>query len=84
MRVRHLTRPTSRRRPRPEHPPQRVRPADPAAPPEAPPERVEETRVRSAGGPDDVAVYTCGCGLMWEAHVTASVRCPRCADTQAW
>jgi rubrerythrin len=43
-----------------------------------------ERRLRDAGGPDDRATYTCGCGYVFEAHVTASVACPHCGTLQAW
>jgi len=43
-----------------------------------------ERRLRDSGGPEDVATYTCGCGLVWEAPVTASVTCPHCGAPQAW
>jgi hypothetical protein len=41
-------------------------------------------RVLPSGGPDDRAVFTCGCGYLFEARVTASVGCPRCGEHQAW
>jgi len=44
----------------------------------------DERRLRDAGGPDDRAVFTCGCGYLFEAPVTASVGCPRCGEHQAW
>ncbi len=55
-------------------------------PPPPPPEPVhpDERRLRDAGGPDDRAVFTCGCGYLFEAPVTASVGCPRCGELQAW
>jgi hypothetical protein len=43
-----------------------------------------EDRVRRAGGPEDVATYSCECGYVFEAAVTASVACPHCRATQAW
>lgn len=43
-----------------------------------------ERRMRDAGGPDDRACYSCGCGFLFEAQVSASVRCPHCDTTQAW
>lgn len=43
-----------------------------------------EQRVREAGGPLDLAHYTCGCGLAFEAAVSASVTCPHCGSGQAW
>jgi hypothetical protein len=41
-------------------------------------------RARAAGGPEDQALYTCGCGCMFEAHVCADVDCPRCGSEQLW
>ena len=41
-------------------------------------------RARAAGGPEDNALYTCGCGCMFEAHVCADVDCPRCGSQQSW
>jgi len=55
---------------------------DPAPRPE--PMHAEERRWREAGGPDDRAVYTCLCGYLFEAPVTASVTCPHCGAGQAW
>jgi DNA-directed RNA polymerase subunit RPC12/RpoP len=40
--------------------------------------------MRDAGGPEDRAVYTCACGYLFEAPVTASVTCPNCGTEQAW
>lgn len=56
----------------------------PPAPPPPEPMRPDERRLRDAGGPDDRAVFTCGCGYLFEARVTASVGCPRCGEQQAW
>jgi rubrerythrin len=44
----------------------------------------DERRLRASGGPDDRAQYTCGCGYVWEADVSASVTCPHCGASQAW
>lgn len=44
----------------------------------------DERRLRSSGGPNDRAQYTCGCGFVWEADVSASVACPHCGASQAW
>jgi hypothetical protein len=54
--------------------------------PEPRPEPVHpaERRMRDSGGPDDRAVYTCLCGYLFEAPVTASVTCPHCGVGQAW
>lgn len=43
-----------------------------------------ERRIRAAGGPDDRACYSCGCGYIFEALVTTTVSCPHCATVQAW
>jgi hypothetical protein len=43
-----------------------------------------ERRMRDAGGPDDRATYSCGCGVLFVASVSTSVRCPRCDTVQAW
>ena len=44
----------------------------------------DELRARSAGGPEDTALYSCACGCAFQAPVSASVSCPRCGGTQAW
>jgi hypothetical protein len=44
----------------------------------------DELRARSAGGPEDRALYGCECGSHFTAPVSASVRCPRCGAPQAW
>lgn len=58
------------------------------APSEAPTQgsvAVRQTeRARRAGGPQDRAVYSCGCGYLFSATVTASTPCPRCGEDQAW
>jgi hypothetical protein len=41
-------------------------------------------RRRELGSPQDQALYTCGCGFVFEAPVSTSVGCPLCGDTQAW
>jgi hypothetical protein len=43
-----------------------------------------EARVREAGGPEDRAQYACGCGMVFQAPVSASVACPHCGSGQAW
>lgn len=43
-----------------------------------------ESRVRSAGGPQDLASYNCQCGLVFAAEVSTTVRCPHCGTAQAW
>jgi hypothetical protein len=40
--------------------------------------------MRQGGGPEDQALYACGCGYAFEARVSTSVRCPHCGDDQAW
>ena len=57
----------------------RARPAVPDLPAQRP-----EGRVRDAGGPQDRALYACSCGASFQAPVSASVCCPRCAAAQAW
>jgi hypothetical protein len=72
-------RPRAGRRSRP-HPPRETEPVAAAAAP-----AVRETaRHRRAGGPQDRALYHCGCGCAFQAEVTASVTCPQCSATQAW
>jgi rubrerythrin len=61
--------------------------ADPASEPftaEGEDELFDERRLRASGGPNDRAQYTCGCGFVWEADVSASVACPHCGASQAW
>lgn len=41
-------------------------------------------RVRAAGGPVDLATYSCGCGLIFSAPVSTTVACPHCGCEQAW
>jgi hypothetical protein len=43
-----------------------------------------ETRARQAGGPEDSTLYTCCCGMVFRAPVSASVACPHCGDAQVW
>jgi hypothetical protein len=40
--------------------------------------------MRDAGGPDDRACYSCGCGFLFQASVSTSVDCPHCDTVQAW
>jgi hypothetical protein len=75
----HLQRFAERRRRRDAH--SRLPAARPA--PE-PPSTEPEQRTREAGGPEDVAIYTCACGFHWEAPVSTSVACPHCGAGQAW
>ena len=44
----------------------------------------DEHRLRDSGGPDDRALYRCGCGTAFRADVSASVSCPHCGGDQAW
>jgi hypothetical protein len=77
----HFQRITERRRPRRDRPRGHLAPSRPA-PADAPTE--PERRVREAGGPEDVATYTCSCGFHFEAPVSTSVACPHCGSGQAW
>jgi hypothetical protein len=45
---------------------------------------VDVERVQHAGGPLDAASYTCGCGYLFVAPVSTTVRCPHCGCCQAW
>ena len=56
--------------------------ATPAPPPE--PVHPAERRLRDAGGPQDRAVYACGCGCLFQAPVSTSVGCPLCGGAQSW
>jgi len=58
--------------------------ADPEPAPAAEDDLFDERRLRASGGPNDRAQYTCGCGFVWEADVSASVACPHCGTSQAW
>jgi hypothetical protein len=73
-------RPRAGRRSRP-HPPRGI---EPVAASEAPPAVRETARHRRSGGPQDRALYHCGCGCAFQAEVTASVTCPECGAPQAW
>jgi hypothetical protein len=44
----------------------------------------ESTRDPAEPPPQDQALYTCGCGFVFEAHVSTSVACPHCRAEQAW
>jgi len=48
------------------------------------PKHAAEHRLRDAGGPEDRACYACGCGFVFQAPVSTSVRCPHCDTVQAW
>lgn len=41
-------------------------------------------RAKRSGGPEDRALYCCGCGHAFQASVSTTVGCPRCGQTQAW
>lgn len=41
-------------------------------------------RAKRSGGPEDIALYSCGCGYAFKAEVTTSVGCPHCGTNQAW
>jgi hypothetical protein len=41
-------------------------------------------QVRRAGGPLDLAVYSCSCGYLFSASVSTTVACPHCGADQAW
>jgi hypothetical protein len=41
-------------------------------------------RQRRGDGPEDRALYSCGCGHAFQADVTATVDCPRCGALQDW
>jgi hypothetical protein len=43
-----------------------------------------EERARRAGGPEDRALYTCGCGTAFDAAVLMDVTCPACGAAQSW
>ncbi len=54
----------------------RLVPADPAL--------AAERRMRRAGGPQDTALYGCGCGYVFDAPVSTTVSCPHCSTALAW
>jgi hypothetical protein len=41
-------------------------------------------RIREAGGPIDHGFYSCGCGYVFVADVSTTVKCPYCQAGQAW
>lgn len=51
---------------------------------EAEPADGEAGRARAAGGPVDLATYSCDCGLIFSAPVSTTVTCPHCGCEQAW
>jgi hypothetical protein len=80
--TRHRGGPSRRRSLLRREPPAPVAEPEPAA--EAEDDLTDERRLRASGGPNDRAQYTCGCGFVWEADVSASVACPHCGASQAW
>lgn len=46
--------------------------------------RSPEQRVRDEGGPQDLALYRCGCGCAFDDAVSTQVACPHCGTDQAW
>lgn len=43
-----------------------------------------QARAKRSGGPEDRALYRCGCGHAFTASVSTTVGCPRCGESQAW
>jgi hypothetical protein len=43
-----------------------------------------QARAKRSGGPEDRALYNCGCGYVFKADVSTSVGCPQCGTSQAW
>lgn len=41
-------------------------------------------RERNSGGPEDLALYHCHCGYVFQASVSTTVGCPHCGGAQAW
>jgi hypothetical protein len=41
-------------------------------------------RAQEAGGPMDLASYSCECGYYFAAPVSTTVSCPHCGAGQAW
>lgn len=78
--------PITIRRLRPATPRRGYRPPErPEVPAPAPrPPLAPEARAREAGGPEDSAHYTCTCGMVFQAPVSASVACPHCGTAQDW
>lgn len=62
--------------PAPDGPRLRLVPDDPAL--------AAERRLRAAGGPQDTALYRCGCGYIFDSAVSTTVTCPHCGNEQAW
>ena len=58
--------------------------AEPARPAHAPCASTETDRARRAACPEDLALYTCGCGFIFKAEPTTTIGCPHCGEQQAW
>jgi hypothetical protein len=53
--------------------------------PSAPSVLADRSRAKRLGGhAQDNAVYSCGCGMVFEAAVSTAVSCPHCGTHQAW
>jgi hypothetical protein len=50
----------------------------------APREPRPQPERRADPAPEDRAIYTCACGLVFSAAVSTSVDCPHCGHAQAW
>jgi hypothetical protein len=66
--------------------PKRPRPetGDKGGPTPSDPPTSELERAQRTPGPEDRALYACGCGYAFTAGVTTSVSCPHCGAAQAW
>jgi hypothetical protein len=53
---------------------------------DAPEPAASEITIERAGADpaQDVAIYNCQCGLVFDAPVCTSVDCPHCGAAQAW
>lgn len=51
---------------------------------ERPAIKIHDRRHRDFDRVQDNALYKCGCGMSFDAPVTASVGCPHCGERQAW
>jgi hypothetical protein len=54
------------------------------SPRRAPAHPTAEQRTREAGGPQDLALYSCPCGFAFAGDVSTHVACPECGSEQAW
>jgi hypothetical protein len=86
MRVRPLTlnRPRADRRPHAVERPATVLAPAPVEEPTSVVDHPAERRHRASVSPEDTALYTCGCGVAFQAPVSTSVACPHCGSGQAW